>query len=265
MIGLDKNMAKALSIKQFNEKSKSKNVTLHCEGERKKFSILLQPKIKDIPISGYLDKNSTSVSQMGENQRYVTLTNAEEKEYTFMIRDKPKPFCYIQYAYLDDNTQIGIETSILPILIFLLLIIIFLAAHSPKSTNEDTISNKTVGDFAEIKDDINRHVEKEDEYIEFAGYSNTYVSKEKPSIQLINMESNDVYLTYTVYNAQNDEVLVDETDLIPPGKAFEWNAKEQLKTGDYDLYFVVKAYAADDQFTKLNEVTNDNIHLQVIN
>lgn len=85
--------------------------------------------------------------------------------------------------------------------------------------------------------------------IKFAGYSELYVSSSKPYILLSNPQENTVYFTYTIYDSLTEDILLDETDLIEPGTAFQWKASESLNEGENEVYFVIKTYAMTDAQT----------------
>lgn len=80
------------------------------------------------------------------------------------------------------------------------------------------------------------------ESIKIPGYSDIYVSADKPSVQLINPDGNTVYMSYTV-NYQ-DKVLYETDGAIPAGKMVEADFYSLFnKTpGSYDVIFQISTY-----------------------
>ena len=78
-----------------------------------------------------------------------------------------------------------------------------------------------------------------------------------------NREANDVYLTYEVVINETGEVVLEETGLITPGTAYEWNAREVLDVGKYTVTFNIRSYTMDESQTAETPVCMDNITLTI--
>lgn len=79
------------------------------------------------------------------------------------------------------------------------------------------------------------------EDIEIVGYERITVTKENPYVQLINPTGNTVYFKYAIMSPDKQKVVMT-TNLIPPGKYVQWNAREELLPGEYDVPLLLSTY-----------------------
>lgn len=106
--------------------------------------------------------------------------------------------------------------------------------------NEDNIVGKIAENLIpETGLEVRQEEQVEMEYIEIAGYMDLLVYEGHQEINLINLEGNTVYQTYTIYEGDKK---IYETDLIPPGKAVKWNAYESLDAGMHEVIFDIATY-----------------------
>ena len=82
------------------------------------------------------------------------------------------------------------------------------------------------------------------ESIEIPGYSELYVNKENPNIQLINPEGNTVYFVYTI---KENEKIIYETKAIEPNKMVDVNLKDMLSIGEHNLSFIISTFDIETQ------------------
>lgn len=98
------------------------------------------------------------------------------------------------------------------------------------------------------------------EDIEIVGYERITVTKENPYVQLINPTGNTVYFKYAIMSPDKQKVVMT-TNLIPPGKYVQWNAREGLLPGEYDVPLLLSTYDLATQ-APCNGA-NLNIHITV--
>ena len=93
--------------------------------------------------------------------------------------------------------------------------------------------------------------------IDFAGYDSIEVSADNPYVLLQNPESNDVYFSYVVYDEGGKEIM--KTDLIPPGKALQWAAANDLGNGEHEVNMHVDTYDMKDTSIPYNAMNYDKV------
>lgn len=150
---------------------------------------------------------------------------------------------------------------VLCILLFIGIVIFLKHTGGKEEAAKKEIAN-TVKSDGNVNND-GPEKEQDNDYILYSGYSNIYASKDEPIILLENREANDVYLTYEVVVNETGEVVLEETGLITPGTAYEWNAKEALDVGTYTVTFNIRSYTMDESQTAETPVCMDNITLTI--
>lgn len=135
------------------------------------------------------------------------------------------------------------------ILIFGLLILgICLGMRScskPERTGEPETPTPTIDlpidgdDHGEKDPNQLPHVTPKEEFIEITVFPEIVVDDTTPNIPLYNSENNTVFFRFQVY--END-TLLHETGLVPPGYRVQWNAKEALSVGVHELKIVIDCY-----------------------
>ncbi len=96
------------------------------------------------------------------------------------------------------------------------------------------------------------------EDIEIVGYERITVTKENPYVQLINPTGNTVYFKYAIM-APDKQKVVMTTNLIPPGKYVQWNAREDLLPGEYDVPLLLSTY----DLTTQAPCNGANLHIHI--
>ena len=99
------------------------------------------------------------------------------------------------------------------------------------------------------------------EMIDFAGYDDVTVTASEPYMYLQNPESNDVYFSYVISDTSGTEYVT--TDLIPPGKALQWNAKSALGSGAHTINMHVDTYDMNDTAIPYNAMNYDSVKVTV--
>ncbi len=103
--------------------------------------------------------------------------------------------------------------------------------------------------------------EAEMESIDFAGYDMVSVSASNPYVLLQNPESNDVYFSYVLSDASGNEFM--RTDLIPPGKALQWDAKKDLGSGTHNVKMHIDTFDMVDTAIPYNAMNYDKVTVVV--
>ena len=99
------------------------------------------------------------------------------------------------------------------------------------------------------------------EMIDFAGYDSVSVSADNPYVLLQNPESNDVYFSYVLSDENGKEFKT--TDLIPPGKALQWDARSDLGSGEHIVNMHVDTYDMDNTAIPYNAMNYDSVKVMV--
>lgn len=188
-----------------------------------------------------------------KNIEVLVLTSNDE-ESTYLVRvDKPSEVKADGYIRIGEHTWLRIEhkRSMLPLLIIPVLLIIGLGIGiGMRGGTEEKDVNYEQHQIADGKT-WNGELPKSGEdtiantdTIEIPGYSSMVVSKEQPSIDLINSDKNTVYLKYSILE---DGTEIYHTDLIRPGQMVEFNAYEVLGVGKHSLEFSISSFDIDSQ------------------
>ena len=247
---------------KFEENIKEhKRITL----KKKKFvGVIPLYKKKDVEsnsdalIVGYVSKSATDTSE-SDFQLEIEDVNHKDIKYNLPVYSNK---CKVKgYIYVGDNQFIGYRRKRL----FILILIPFLFIGGClllKGVPED-IPHPKLADQENYRGSEDGNKKSGIIYTEFPGYTKCYVDSNKTSIQLYNPEGNKYYLTYSVYNTEDNSCILDDTGLIEPGKAFLWEAGSYLSKGDYNVYFNVKSYSMDDECRAGTSTTVQNITLHV--
>ncbi|MBR1629217.1 MAG: hypothetical protein IJ679_08150 [Lachnospiraceae bacterium] len=99
------------------------------------------------------------------------------------------------------------------------------------------------------------------EMIDFAGYDSVSVTADDPYVLLQNPESNDVYFSYVLSDEDGKEFKT--TDLIPPGKALQWDAKSDLGSGEHVVNMHVDTYDMENTAIPYNAMNYDSVKVMV--
>lgn len=99
------------------------------------------------------------------------------------------------------------------------------------------------------------------ETIDFAGYDDVTVTASDPYVLLQNPESNDVYFSYVLSDSSGDEFMT--TDLIPPGKALQWNPRNDLGSGTHTISMHIDTYDMEDTAIPYNAMNYDSVKVTV--
>ena len=141
------------------------------------------------------------------------------------------------------------KKKILCLILLIVLIILIILFHLLNIDNNAIQTNKisdTQSDiFFESRNEITTGT------TDFYGSDEIRVSEKHPCVELVNLDSNDVYFKYSVY--LNDQ-LIKETDLISPGKMERLNIYELLDKGEYTLDYFITTYDVDQKTVLLSNI-----------
>lgn len=173
---------------------------------------------------------------------------------TYLISDGRASFTK-GYLYVGNNEFVRVATRIPFILLFILFIILIMgllfALHSCSNSNNDSYIKPTETsvvlpidgtDSGSTVPNQTSHSENMEEYIEISVFPEIVVDSTTPNIPLYNSENNTVYFVFKIYE---NETLLHQTGLIPPGYRVQWNAKDVLNVGTHDLTFVIECSDVD--------------------
>lgn len=211
-------------------------------------------------VIGYVCTKSGKASEDSS----ILKVASEDLELEFPLKTEAKGKL-LGYVKVKDGGYIGIYKKrklFILLLLFLLLLFGILAyryTDAPEGVKKELGFADTV-DSDGVVTNGDRH-ESSDEMIKFAGYDFVYASEEEPYILLENPESNDVYFTYTILDNLDGSVVLEETGLIGPGKAFQWDAKSVLPEGEHNVTFYVHTYGED--FTEYTSAVMDDITIKI--
>lgn len=168
---------------------------------------------------------------------------------------KKKPLLIQGYANVEQNRYVYVAQR--PIFLILLLGLFLIAGclgiFGLFNTNPDVVPvPEEVKELLPIADGEKWDGEYEKgeestpivEQTEIPGYANLFVSKDAPTINLINPDGNTVYFKYII--SENDEVIF-ETDLIKPNEMIASNLYELLTDGTHKLKFQINTYDVETQ------------------
>ena len=195
------------------------------------------------PWQEYKEKRKKSIGKA-----YTDLENGLE----FNVYKK-KPLFVKGYAHVEDNKYVYVARN--PIFLILLLLLLLLACcvglwkflpNSEVKVPEQVQELLPIADSEDWDGEYAKGEESEAiaEQTEIPGYANLFVSKESPTINLINPDGNTVYFKYII--SENDVVLF-ETDLIEPNKMIPANLYDVLTDGEHVLKFQINTYDVETQ------------------
>lgn len=103
---------------------------------------------------------------------------------------------------------------------------------------------------------------KNDPGIDFPIYSikKFVVDENDPTVNLGNPKTNKVDFQYIVQDSSGKEIF--KTNLIQPGKAVVWNAKNTLANGEYKLTIITNTYYGEDQVETNGFKTTMNLEVK---
>lgn len=127
------------------------------------------------------------------------------------------------------------------LIILLLLLLGCLIAYLILSHRNNNIifSIRDVSDTQSEIDLNHNHHKNEEAYTELMGFGCLDIDESYPFIYLINPDSNEVYLSFDVY--ENDNLLYN-SNLIEPGKMEGFNVFESLDAGKHSLTYSIASY-----------------------
>ena len=99
------------------------------------------------------------------------------------------------------------------------------------------------------------------EMIDFAGYDEVSVTAANPYVLLQNPETNDVYFSYVVYDESGSKIMT--TDLIPPGRALQWAAGNDLGSGTHSVTMHVDTFDMTDTSIPYNTMSYEDVKVHV--
>ena len=214
-----------------------------------------------------------------DNTNIFQLDKSENKAYYLITKERQKRTKLLGFVKVDENKYVGIVSKkaamplILVIILAALLIssIIVLNYADNRSNTDHNVSNKHNKPQKELAETIQSDgtVTNNDLFvpdtgsIEFAGYDLVWAAADSRIILLENPESNDVYFTYKITNNADDSIILDETGLITPGTALEWDAYDTLPSGEYNITMYISTYDMEDTSINYTPAVMDNVTLKI--
>ena len=182
---------------------------------------------------------------------------------------KPRFFCEsIGYTKVAEGAYVEVTKPAnlfwVQLLVFLMFFLEIYSVIQEDFTSMQEVGTRIVEDVVDFSGNPNKSNPNTNEgNITFAGYNSLYVDDNSPIVYLMNPDVNDVYFTYVVRDAATGYILLPETGLIEPGKAYAWNVKETLSVGEYTVYFEVNTFEMNDVQTACAPARLSNIALSV--
>lgn len=227
---------------------------------------------KELSICGY-----TSFKKDKGKKDVLTIKDIDGNVHDVEVNEKHTAANSIKgYVLTGQNGYIVVEyksfKTILLIILLLLFVVIPVAfASVPLVTTIIQLFNKSKVPIPnipgkEIAENVISIQDKgtyvpEQEMIAFVGTNSMWASKDEPYVYLQNPEENDVGFTYTVTNHNTGEILLEETGLIPPGKAYAWEVYESL--GETTIVdFLVNTYDLETN-AQYNGVHNPEVEIVI--
>lgn len=221
---------------------------------------------KDSIILGYVRHNK-DVSELEEDNNYLQLG---EDNYYEILKKRPRFTKLLGCVKIGENTYINYaKRRLFPIflpIIFILLIILFIIfiwfkpnKDEPKQPSKG-LADTVVSDGIVTNNDL---FIDNGGYITFAGYDLVYATEDEPTILLENPDTNDVYFTYEIILNETGDVLLEESDLIPPGQALPWDAYSVLDKGEHIVTFNIYSYDMTNTEIAYTPAVMDNILVKI--
>lgn len=227
----------------------AKHYKVKKDGQVYVFSGLTKKQFKEknsrAKVVGYFtNKKMDAPGLVGRFFEIAKLRRGTESKVDFEVYNSHKKLkrtvCYVPISndefLVYEKYPVGAYGTVAASLALAFLIGYFALADSP-------INPLGIASTVTIGGD-NTDTEVENEMIDFAGYDEMTVTANNPYVLLQNPESNDVYFSYVISDSNGKEIMT--TDLIPPGKALQWSAKNDLGGGSHVVNMHVDTYDMDD-------------------
>lgn len=90
------------------------------------------------------------------------------------------------------------------------------------------------------------------DYVEIVGYGPIKIDSSFPNLELKNVETNDVMLSFNVLNNSKS---IYQSNKILPGNSEQFNALQMLDEGEHILTYEIKAYDLNNDNIVLSDIT----------
>jgi len=240
--------------------------------------------LKDVPESANIVGYVSLDRKCDDSENCSLLKLRASEDYLEVTKECKKSDEIRGYIQLDDNGHnlecVAITEKpaipLIPILLGIFLIIAIVVKFVIPDTPEDLtqveepttevaeeVGTRTLADGEDFDGNPNSVKQEEVGKVTFAGYTTLYVNDKNEFVYLMNLEKNDTNFTYTIFKAGTDEVLLEETGLIEPGKAIKWDPRGVLGKGTYKIDMIIKPYERDEAQTPCDSVGMTNVTLVI--
>lgn len=197
---------------------------------------------------------------------------ALDENNIFKVREKKGLFKANKgFVYVGEDLVIGITKNIIPFPIFWFLVGIMLTLITvsilkldiipkPKETT-NIITKEPIMADQEVFDGFYKPEVEQLPNMVVTAKKVYWVDENNNTIPLLNDEKNPYYVSYCVIDADTGDVLLDDTGLIEPGNATNWDCSPYMVNDTLNLSFTLTGYTMDTQETCCS-VTVDNIEVR---
>lgn len=233
------------TLPECRKKTKEKKIKIE-------FPLIEKINKEEDKIIGYLNGNVTTMYEEKPMSNYYKMVVNNRQLYCECSEEKKKLHYICGYLQVSTNEFIGVQSSLLPIFIFigiLLLMLIFMLIPGNKDISfkygnkiEIDENNNIINLDAIPSDTSNIDITQDKAYI--SGQSLTTVKESYPNVYLQNNKENEKYiLVYEVY-VEGITDYVYKTGNIPAGQAEPWDAYncKQIKMGENNISYEVFVY-----------------------
>ena len=248
----------------------AKHFRIKRDGQYFIFSAISQKQLKEIPNARVVGRFSTSsrkrssaVDAFDSNRRFEIQKqlHGQAAKISFDIYNAPRRF-YIPKAYVpigNDEFLVYEKSAFGRVAIPAAAAAIAIVVGILSLADDIPVNPLGIAPTVEIGGDGSESTEMET--IDFAGFESMTVSDGNPYVLLQNPESNDVYFSYVLSDESGKEIRT--TDLIPPGKVLQWDAKADLGRGVHTVNMHVDTYDMENTGIPYNAMNYDNVTVTV--
>ncbi len=255
--------------------SGAKHFKIHCDKKIYIFSGISKRQFKAMPdakIVGYFtrEKNQAEVTEDVGGRLFQIKKGSRGRtdKLNFVIGNTPKKFhrtvCYVPVGGNDYLVyqKLPIAAAFVPIgTVAAAAAVGYLAYAGHLGTPDFPKNPLNVATGVSIGGDGDEARDIGNEMIDFAGYDEVTVSASNPYVLLQNPETNDVYFSYVIYDESGKELIT--TDLIPPGRALQWEAANYLGGGRHLVTMHVDTFDMTDTSIPYNTMNYDKVKVNI--
>lgn len=222
----------------------------HYSKEKLEFDYLTRKEFKKLEDSNVVGRIVLSKFTNDDNASTLVV-KSNDCTYRFALVNVNKSLKYFVLGYIKVGTNTYVEvTKSLTFLILSLLLILFIGLAVAYFTSNDVSLGPDIADGSDWDGNFPLNGDTEEPFVTpdsiiIPGYSDIYISSDKPNVQLINPDNNTVNMVYEIL--YNDKVIYETDGAITVGKVVNANLFDIFngKEGKYDLVFRISTYDVD--------------------